>query len=112
MPVIKIRRNTLKSPVRHPGRVLSGFLVLAPVAVLVLARPSPAVEPSGTRVYENTLTPIKDPKPILADHPVVWAASLIVKPSIRRPKGYHERVKVWVGHPWRVRHTSRIAIHN
>jgi hypothetical protein len=24
---------------------------------------------SGTRVYENTLTPIKDPKPILADHP-------------------------------------------
>src|SRR5262249_28130124 len=24
---------------------------------------------SGTRVYENRLTPIKDPKPILADHP-------------------------------------------
>jgi hypothetical protein len=35
----------------------------------LLAAQSLAGEPSGTRIYENTLTPIKNPQPILADHP-------------------------------------------
>lgn len=39
------------------------------VTVLALAATTAAKEPSGTRVYENRLTPIANPKPILADHP-------------------------------------------
>jgi hypothetical protein len=31
--------------------------------------PVPADAPPETRVYDNTLTPIKDPKPLLADYP-------------------------------------------
>lgn len=39
------------------------------ISAPALETPTPAAEPSATRVYENTLTPIRDPKPILADHP-------------------------------------------
>ncbi|MGE3820703.1 MAG: isochorismatase family protein [Isosphaeraceae bacterium] len=37
----------------------------------LLVTPALAVEPpaEGTRIYENALTPIRDPKPILDDHP-------------------------------------------
>src|SRR5262245_6690637 len=31
--------------------------------------PPPAVKPAETRTYENVLTPVKDPKPLLADFP-------------------------------------------
>lgn len=47
-----------------------GKMILSLAAVVGL-RASQAAEPPrlATRVYENTLTPITDPKPILADHP-------------------------------------------
>ena len=37
------------------------------ITALAWTQHCPADEPSGSRVYENTLTPIKDLKPILAD---------------------------------------------
>jgi hypothetical protein len=36
---------------------------------LLCATPTQAAEPAATRVYENRLTPIAHPGPILADHP-------------------------------------------
>src|SRR5258708_38986277 len=41
-------------------------LALAVIVLVVLPAVAPAQE---TRKYENRLTPIKDPKPLLADHP-------------------------------------------
>jgi nicotinamidase-related amidase len=49
------------------------LLAVALVISLAVADGAPAVEgkatPGETRVYENTLTPIADPKPLLADYP-------------------------------------------
>jgi hypothetical protein len=42
-------------------RVLATLLFCVPVAV--------AVEPASTRTYDNRLVPLRDPKPLLADHP-------------------------------------------
>lgn len=42
------------------------FLALSPPAAPVAAAPEPS---AATRVYSNTLTPIPDPKPLLADFP-------------------------------------------
>lgn len=44
------------------------FLALSPSAAPVSAAPEPATA-APTRVYENVLTPIPDPKPLLADFP-------------------------------------------
>lgn len=38
-------------------------------SVLLLTTAASAGDPSATRVYENRLTPIANPEPILADHP-------------------------------------------
>lgn len=46
-----------------------GLVAGALLAFCVPAIPARAEEAAGTRVYENKLTPIADPKPILADHP-------------------------------------------
>src|SRR5262245_9685122 len=53
-----------------------GFQACLAVACLAVAAglgyspaPRPADEPGPPRVYENRLTPIKYPKPLLADHP-------------------------------------------
>ncbi|MFO0951777.1 MAG: isochorismatase family protein [Isosphaeraceae bacterium] len=52
---------------------MPAFRILATALLAALAyQYVPTAEagpPSGTRVYENKLTPIRDPKPILADHP-------------------------------------------
>ena len=41
-----------------------------PAALLALAvAPTTPAQESKPRVYENRLTPLRDPKPILADHP-------------------------------------------
>src|SRR5262245_5559222 len=44
------------------------FLALSPPAAPVAAAPEPPAA-TPTRVYENTLAPIPDPKPLLADFP-------------------------------------------
>ena len=44
------------------------FVVLTGISSMALADDKP-LGSSGTRVYENRLTMVKDPKPILADHP-------------------------------------------
>jgi hypothetical protein len=53
-----------------------GFQACLAVACLAVAAglgygpaPRPADDPGPPRLYENRLTPIKDPKPLLADHP-------------------------------------------
>src|SRR5436190_538909 len=45
------------------------FLAPVSVALLVLTNPLAAEEQPGPRTYENRLTPLADPKPLLADHP-------------------------------------------
>src|SRR5687767_14775730 len=50
---------------RHPGAMA---LLLWGLAATLSAGPASAGD-GETRVYENRLTPIADPKPILADHP-------------------------------------------
>jgi Isochorismatase family len=44
-------------------------VLFALVASLVLLSPAGADDKPATRVYENRLTPLKDPPPLLADHP-------------------------------------------
>src|SRR4051812_45132863 len=67
-----------KGPTMHPRT----FAALAPPPPP--AAPAPAQE---TRRYDNRLTPVKDPRPLLADHPE-W-----VEP-IREPARYEAPVLV------------------
>lgn len=52
-----------------PGSPFRCPALLGILALLYMANPMPAAEPGGPRTYENRLTPIKDPKPLLADYP-------------------------------------------
>lgn len=56
--------NTSK-PLNH--RIQS--LPLVACAIAVVAMNSALAENSATRIYDNSLTPIKNPKPLLADYP-------------------------------------------
>src|SRR6476659_8592081 len=47
---------------------IRNVLLLGCAAVLILVSIAAAQE-SATRAYDNTLTPIKNPKPLLADYP-------------------------------------------
>ena len=46
-------------------------LLVPAIGLLLIATPHPSIaeEPSTTRVYQNRLTPISNPQPLLADHP-------------------------------------------
>src|SRR5262245_51652813 len=50
-------------------RTMPTTTLVSLAAALAFAQTPARPGPSGTRVYENTLSPIKDPRPILADHP-------------------------------------------
>src|SRR5436190_877963 len=47
---------------------IQSLLVVA-CAVTLIAMNSAVAQNSATRVYDNSLTPIKNPKPLLADYP-------------------------------------------
>mgnify|MGYP002838320048 CR=1 FL=1 len=49
------------------------LLLLSALAMLLASPAVPKPPPPPTRVYSNVLTPIKNPKPILADHPEFFA---------------------------------------
>jgi hypothetical protein len=51
-----------------PSPSIQNRLLLASMAVLVLVSIAAAQNPT-TRIYDNTLMPIKNPKPLLADYP-------------------------------------------
>lgn len=51
----------------HAVRNLIRVALLA--VILISALPASATEPSAQRTYENRLTPIVNPQPLLADHP-------------------------------------------
>src|SRR5690554_6085705 len=66
-PPPPIPHPPIRSRAMRPIPTRPAALALACLAIFAGAAPE---EPTGaTRSYENRLTPIADPKPILADHP-------------------------------------------
>jgi nicotinamidase-related amidase len=59
-----VNRSLLLGLALGSAGTAAGFLAVQPPPA-----PAAAPEPSPTRAYENTLTPIPDPKPLLADFP-------------------------------------------
>src|SRR5262245_9464338 len=56
--------------VLHPGLPARAGWVCPVLASLALGCPAGlGAEPTGSRAYENRLTPIANPAPLLADHP-------------------------------------------
>src|SRR4051812_387160 len=66
--------------------------------VLVVALPASAQQ-AAPRTYENTLTPIKDPKPLLADYPQwvepVRETKRFEAPSLVNDDGADLEVRAW-----------------
>src|SRR3954454_17518012 len=77
-------------PASHP--IVAAFLAMA------LAPTSPAQE-ARPRVYENRLTPLRDPKPLLADHPEfvepVREAARFEAPVLVDDEGADLDVRAW-----------------
>lgn len=78
------------------ARVLAGFLTLG----LALAPAEPAhAQDRTTRVYENRLTPIASPRPILANHPEfiepVREVARFEAPAIVQDEGADLSVRAW-----------------
>src|SRR5262245_63432711 len=81
----------------HRGPAMSFYRSTLLITFLVAA-PAAAQQPA-TRAYENRLTPLKDPKPLLADHPKfvepVKEAARYEAPILVNDEGADLYVRAW-----------------